>query len=246
MGDPWRGLDRYLLKQPPEGLYLQKTMLRITIELLPNGNEEMASKIGTGKVWNDRTGNHFQGNYRGIFEWKNHITGQPMKSRRTLRGHERAHGPWKLLHAILEPGLEDGLIYPHEENPAEEKDPDAEVCVSEEELLQLEEKQAEAGLSQKDRMAGGIPGVEKEPWVESYLRRVCEQGEDRGERELAPPAGPQDQGGAPDHHPGVRSAMPQEDPRGTELGDGEGVPSPGVSDNESFMKLLEEHQTPNR
>jgi hypothetical protein len=68
-------------------------MLRITIELVPYGDEARARVIGTAKIWNDGTSDErpMYGNYEGI------IDGQKLR----VEGHERREGVWTLVYKFL-------------------------------------------------------------------------------------------------------------------------------------------------
>lgn len=84
-------------------------MLKITIELIPHGNEEKKEIIAIGKIWNDGTGTKEVGNYQ-VRLYKN---GEPNKVWRSgsLEGFQRlTHGAWDLLCLALTATLHDRLI----------------------------------------------------------------------------------------------------------------------------------------
>lgn len=41
-------------------------MIRVTVELLPKGNEEKKRRLGVIEIWNDKTGSENVGNYKGV------------------------------------------------------------------------------------------------------------------------------------------------------------------------------------
>lgn len=75
-------------------------MLRITVELLPLGDESRAQHLGTAKIWNDGEGLPTRADYHATFsKW-----GRPKELWRTGRveGFRRkARGPWDLLYLAL-------------------------------------------------------------------------------------------------------------------------------------------------
>jgi len=77
-------------------------MLRVTIELVPFGDETRARVIGTGKIWNDGTSDErpIYGNYEGV------IDGRKIR----VEGHERSHGVWALLLACLKQLIERAAV----------------------------------------------------------------------------------------------------------------------------------------
>ena len=74
-------------------------MLRITIEMLPGGQEEGKYVMATGIIKNDGTGDKMRGNYKWYFQ---------NRSRRSLRKgrvtgfQRRSRGPISLLMMVLE------------------------------------------------------------------------------------------------------------------------------------------------
>jgi len=70
-------------------------MLRITIDLVPFGEEAYARKIAEAVIYNDATGNHEKGNYvAGFCEhgWINSTT---------VTGFDRRRSVWALLRLAL-------------------------------------------------------------------------------------------------------------------------------------------------
>jgi hypothetical protein len=75
-------------------------MLRIKIELVPFGNEELAREIGDIEIINDGTGDHRYGNY--IYElWDN----ENSSIKGELKGHNRLQSVFKLVQAVLNKAL---------------------------------------------------------------------------------------------------------------------------------------------
>jgi hypothetical protein len=70
-------------------------MLRITIELVPNGKEELARGIGGMLIINDGTGTPESGNY--IYS----ITSDSKQIDGTIKRFERKKSVWNLVSAIL-------------------------------------------------------------------------------------------------------------------------------------------------
>jgi hypothetical protein len=75
-------------------------MLRVTVELLPQGDETKAEHLGTATIANDGTGTIEFGNYVARFsKW-----GQPndIWKKGTVRNFPRkGRGPWDLLYLAL-------------------------------------------------------------------------------------------------------------------------------------------------
>lgn len=76
------------------------TMLVVTIELWPRGDESRKRHLGTARIVNDGTGTADSGNYRvELSKW-----GRPKSVWRqgTVRGFpRRRRGPWDLLYRAL-------------------------------------------------------------------------------------------------------------------------------------------------
>lgn len=70
-------------------------MLRITVELVPHGDESRAETIETMLIANDTTGNYVKGNYAYAYS---SITG--MKSG-VVKKYPRRMGAWPLIARIL-------------------------------------------------------------------------------------------------------------------------------------------------
>lgn len=74
-----------------------QTMLRVTVELLPGGNERLAQVLGVFRIWNDETGTESVGNY--VAERRS-PEGRILK-RVAVVGHGRRYGwPVLLLQAL--------------------------------------------------------------------------------------------------------------------------------------------------
>jgi hypothetical protein len=74
-------------------------MLRVTIELLPYGDESQARTLGTLEIANDATGTLDVGNYTGkLFA---EYTGQGGRTGRVLNFSRRKQSAWSLVGAFL-------------------------------------------------------------------------------------------------------------------------------------------------
>jgi hypothetical protein len=73
-------------------------MLRVTIELVPYGDEEEAQRIATMLIANDGTGNSKFGNYAYAYNYSDR-PGEPESG--TVTRYARADGAWKLVKKIL-------------------------------------------------------------------------------------------------------------------------------------------------
>lgn len=74
-------------------------MIRITVELLPHGDESRARVIGLATITNDGTGTDRQGNYKlrfwngGVLPWRTgRLEGFPRKSRNVWHLLQRFFG----------------------------------------------------------------------------------------------------------------------------------------------------------
>lgn len=73
-------------------------MLRITVELVPHGQEENKRTIATGTIINDGTGNLYKGNYIAEFKVdKYNITGKPIIFTSKVQGFPRIKNVWSLV-----------------------------------------------------------------------------------------------------------------------------------------------------
>lgn len=72
-------------------------MIRVTIEIVPHGDEGRARVIGSGTIINDGTGTPDSGNYEYNITFRDHtVSGK-------YTGYPRGvHGPWYLLFKILQ------------------------------------------------------------------------------------------------------------------------------------------------
>lgn len=75
-------------------------MLRITIELVPHGDESRKEVIGIGVIANDATGTDYNGNYKyHLSKWGK---GTAMwKAGRIEDFARKVRGPWDLLYRVL-------------------------------------------------------------------------------------------------------------------------------------------------
>jgi ribosomal protein L27 len=69
-------------------------MLRITVDLIPRGDERAAQRVGTVEIENDRTGDETTGNYR--VRQRGTVTADVR-----LTGLQRTEGLWALASAAL-------------------------------------------------------------------------------------------------------------------------------------------------
>lgn len=73
-------------------------MLRVTIELVPYGNEEEASKIATMLIANDTTGTHKHGNYAYVYDYSDRPDDPEVG---LVHRFPRNDGAWMLVKKIL-------------------------------------------------------------------------------------------------------------------------------------------------
>lgn len=211
-------------------------MLRITITLVPHGNESRAKVLHTGEIWNDGSGTRGSGNYGYRFSQRNRTNVVWREGK--LKGFERLRkGCWQILLACLS----DCAVrqkFSNEEIPTEEEVPDEKDGLRCEEKVALEAIEAEADLQEKVRMAIGIPGAEIGAWAVAEMLRMRKLCDDRTERELAPSKGEKDAGGITHDYSRVRDPMPPEDPCGAQLGDGDGLPDAGIPEGWPVDQLV--------
>ena len=80
-------------------------MIRVTVELVPYGDESRAKTLHTAVIANDGTGTKNQGNYHFSLSRKGSM--RPWKSGR-IRGFPRLRlGAWQLLQRALKEALDD-------------------------------------------------------------------------------------------------------------------------------------------
>lgn len=74
-------------------------MIRVTVELIPKGDESRARKLATMEIANDATGTTEVGNYRGTL----HAEYTPKEGRhgRVLGFHRKRQSVWSLIGAFL-------------------------------------------------------------------------------------------------------------------------------------------------
>jgi len=73
-------------------------MLRVTIELVPFGNEEDAQKIATMLIANDNTGTIKHGNYAYAYDYSDR---PDLPESGVVTRYSRADGAWLLVKKIL-------------------------------------------------------------------------------------------------------------------------------------------------
>ena len=73
-------------------------VIRVTIEIVPLGIEQLARSIGTAVIINKGAGDDEQASYRYV------VTSERWRSakRGTLRSFQRSRGAWALLRDVLE------------------------------------------------------------------------------------------------------------------------------------------------
>ena len=76
-------------------------MLRITIELVPYGDESRKRVLGIGEITNDAMGTHTTGNYHGRLSKWAPKTGQTWRRGTVTNFKRKAHGPWDLVYLAL-------------------------------------------------------------------------------------------------------------------------------------------------
>ena len=83
-------------------------MLRVTIELVPHGDETRAREIGTMLIANDGEGTHVKGDYAYVYGYTDR---RGVKfSTGTLKNFYRSQGAWALIKKILVKGNEEETI----------------------------------------------------------------------------------------------------------------------------------------
>lgn len=73
-------------------------MLRVTVEIVPHGDEDRKSVIALLDIWNDLTGTPTYGNYKYTLH---HIEAPIPKQTGTIKKFKRAEGPLALIQKIL-------------------------------------------------------------------------------------------------------------------------------------------------
>lgn len=74
-------------------------MLRITIELLPGGDDSAPQHLGTGYITNDGKGTQGSGNYDCSFsKWR---SAEVWRRGRVVGFPRKTRGPWDLLYRAL-------------------------------------------------------------------------------------------------------------------------------------------------
>lgn len=80
-------------------------MLRIKIELVPLGNENLTRELGQIKIINDGTGDYHEGNYTYKLSDEATTITAPVTIEGQLKGHNRMQSAFKLLQAVLNKAL---------------------------------------------------------------------------------------------------------------------------------------------
>lgn len=76
-------------------------MLRITVELLPYGREDLKECLGIAKIWNDGTGTLYKGNYKSTFSQRGRLN-RIWKTCEIKDFPRQRLGIWDLLYRSLE------------------------------------------------------------------------------------------------------------------------------------------------
>lgn len=74
-------------------------MIRITIEMIPHGDESRARKMYTMEIENDGTGNQYTGNYLGTLHAE--YTGSSPRKGRVANFNRKTQSVWSLIGAFL-------------------------------------------------------------------------------------------------------------------------------------------------
>ena len=82
-------------------------MLRVTIELVPGGNEAAARPIATLLLANDGEGTYESGNYAYVYGYTDRDA--PM-ARGTIKKFPRSQGAWALVRKILNSKSEEDTV----------------------------------------------------------------------------------------------------------------------------------------
>jgi hypothetical protein len=82
-------------------------MIRVTIEVVPFGNEDRARKIGTLLLANDGEGTHETGNYAYVYGYTDRDASM---ARGTIKRFSRSQGAWALVRKILNSKSEEDTI----------------------------------------------------------------------------------------------------------------------------------------
>lgn len=74
-------------------------MIRITVQLIPRGDESKARTLGTMEIANDGTGTHEVGDYDGILHAE--YTGPNGRIGRVVQFNRKRQSVWSLVGAFL-------------------------------------------------------------------------------------------------------------------------------------------------
>lgn len=151
-------------------------MIRVTVELVPHGDESRKETIATGLIANDGNGTPRYGSYYGLWTVNDWGVWRQMTFR-TEGFHRKASVLALIKHCLDEDYTKFG---PCEEITPDPKDPAA--C---EETLRAEADSAEADLEEKGVLAEAIHAPEEDPWARTLLRAMQIGDRDREQRELA-------------------------------------------------------------
>lgn len=141
-------------------------MIRVTIELLPHGDESRKEVIARSEFWNNLSGDYKVGNYTGHFDVK-FSPGDWVRSYRTFKGHDRSDSIWVLLGHML--GKEAIITECEKIQDPTEDAPGSKEPAACEEALRNEALEAEASLKEKDGLAEGLSRSEEKPGPDTVL-----------------------------------------------------------------------------
>lgn len=74
-------------------------MIRVTVELLPHGDEKGKRTLGVMEIANSRTGSEFVGDYEGVLVAE--YTSPVGRSGRVMQFHRKNQSVWSLVGAFL-------------------------------------------------------------------------------------------------------------------------------------------------
>ena len=75
-------------------------MIRVTIELVPLGDEKRTKQLGSASIYNDGSGTHLEGTYKVVlYKWGE--KGRIWKKGEVKGFARKRLGPWDLLYQAL-------------------------------------------------------------------------------------------------------------------------------------------------
>jgi hypothetical protein len=76
-------------------------MLRIKIELWPFGDESQKREIATMDLWNDGTGDRYDGNYKGVAHTSASVYASKAQVSGEVHKYDRMQSVWALVAKML-------------------------------------------------------------------------------------------------------------------------------------------------